>query len=81
MPGACGGQKRASDPLELELQMVVSCCVGAEINLGPLEEQRVLSHPISLGPILELLNYHLIHVNNLHFLKIRFPEVFFCSCF
>ncbi|KRY97581.1 hypothetical protein T11_4401 [Trichinella zimbabwensis] len=24
MPGAHGGQKRASDPLELELQMVVS---------------------------------------------------------
>ena len=26
---ACGGQKRASDPLELELQEVVSCHVGA----------------------------------------------------
>ena len=23
------GQKRASGPLELELQMIVSCCVGA----------------------------------------------------
>ena len=24
-----GGQKRASDPLELELQTAVNCCVGA----------------------------------------------------
>jgi hypothetical protein len=24
------GQKRASGPLELELQMIVSCCVGAK---------------------------------------------------
>jgi hypothetical protein len=29
MPGACGGQKRASDPLELELQMVVNCHVSS----------------------------------------------------
>ena len=25
IPSACGGQKKALDPLELELQMVVSC--------------------------------------------------------
>lgn len=29
MPGACGGQERAMDPLELELQVVVSHCVRA----------------------------------------------------
>ena len=29
VPGACGGQKRVSDPLELELQKVVSHRVGA----------------------------------------------------
>lgn len=29
MPGAQGGQKMMSDPLELELLMVVSCHVGA----------------------------------------------------
>jgi hypothetical protein len=29
VPGAQSGQKRELDPLELELQMVVSCFVGA----------------------------------------------------
>ena len=29
MPGACGGQKRASDPLRLEGRMVVRPHVGA----------------------------------------------------
>ena len=29
VPGVCGGQKRASDTLELELEVVVSHCVGA----------------------------------------------------
>lgn len=29
MPGAQGGQKMASDPLELKLQRVTSCCVDA----------------------------------------------------
>ena len=33
------GQKRALDPLELELQMVISC---AETELTSLEEQLVL---------------------------------------
>jgi hypothetical protein len=28
MPGACGGQKRMLDPLDLELQMVDGCDVG-----------------------------------------------------
>ena len=38
--GACGGQKRVSqNPLELELQMAVSC---RDQNLDPLEEQQVL---------------------------------------
>jgi hypothetical protein len=36
------GQKRALDPLELELQMVISCHVGAETELTSLEEQLVL---------------------------------------
>lgn len=30
MPGACGGQTAALDPLELELLMVVSYHVGAK---------------------------------------------------
>lgn len=29
MPGAYGGEKRASDPLGLELERVISCHVGA----------------------------------------------------
>lgn len=28
-PCTWGGQKRASDPMELELQTTVNCCVGA----------------------------------------------------
>lgn len=41
MPGACRGQKKLSDLLKLELQMVVGCQVGAgnHQNPGPLEEQ------------------------------------------
>ena len=40
--GAQGGQKRVLDPLELELQTVVSCYVGgSEPNLGLLQNQRV----------------------------------------
>lgn len=34
MPGAQGGQKGALDLLELEVQMVVSCHVGAGIEPG-----------------------------------------------
>lgn len=30
VPAACRGQRRVLDPLELELQMVVSCLVGVE---------------------------------------------------
>ena len=30
VPGACRGQKRASDPVELELQIVVRCHVDAD---------------------------------------------------
>lgn len=36
--GSCGGQKRALDSLELKLQFIVSCYVGArELNSGPLK--------------------------------------------
>lgn len=41
--GACRSQKRPSDPLELELQVVVSCPPGCwEPSLGLLEEWQVL---------------------------------------
>ena len=35
MSGSHGGQKRALDPLRLELQMVVSCHVDAGNKLRP----------------------------------------------
>ena len=39
MPGACRGQKRALDSLELELQRTVHYHLGAgKLSLGPLEE-------------------------------------------
>lgn len=41
--GACRCQKRASDVLELELGVTVSCQHrGWEVNATSLEEQRVL---------------------------------------
>lgn len=42
VPGAWGGQKRASDPLVLELQEVVVFQVGAENQTRVLEDQQVL---------------------------------------
>ena len=42
MPGACRSQKRALDALELEVQMAVSCHVGAGVEAGTLKEQLVL---------------------------------------
>lgn len=42
MPGAHKSQKKALDPLPLELQKIVSCHVGAGNNPGPLQEEQVL---------------------------------------
>lgn len=37
--GTCRGQKRVSDSMELELQVVVKCQDGRwEPNVGPLQE-------------------------------------------
>lgn len=42
VPTAFECQKKESDPLELELQMLVSCYVGNwELNAGSLQEQPV----------------------------------------
>ena len=49
VPGASGDQKNALGSLELELQMVVSCHVGAETWIGPVEELFVLL-VLSPGP-------------------------------
>lgn len=58
VPLACRDHKpdeRASDPLELELQLTVSSYVGVWVsNLGPLQEQpmSVLNHcAISIAPV------------------------------
>ena len=51
---AHGGQKRAVEPLEVELQTVVSCHVGARNQTQVLEEQLVFSAEPSFhltGPI------------------------------
>lgn len=40
--GAPGGQKRVLDPLKLEIQTAVSCCVYAKNGTGPLEKQPLL---------------------------------------
>lgn len=43
MPGAQEGQKKVPDPLDLELQSVLSCHVGAKVQSWvPLQEQLVL---------------------------------------
>lgn len=42
LPSACGDQKTASDPLKLELSMIVSCYVGAGDEPGPLQECQML---------------------------------------
>jgi hypothetical protein len=41
MPGTHRSPTRASDPLEVDLWMVVSCQVGT-VNLDPLQEQKML---------------------------------------
>lgn len=55
--GDCGGQKRASNLLELELPMVVSHHVGKwKLNPWPTEEQSVLVTSES-SLLLNRLNY------------------------
>ena len=61
MPGACTGQKKASDPLELELQTVVSQHVGAGIELmssGRAEAITAAPDLVSFGE----LEFQLIHL-------------------
>ena len=42
VPGPCGGQNRISDPLELEFQVAVICCVGAGNQIWDLQDQPIL---------------------------------------
>lgn len=58
VPHVCSGcQKRVLDPLELELQLIVSFCVGNGLNLGPPGEQQsmVLTAVPSLKPLFLIL--------------------------
>lgn len=50
MSGMCGGQKRVSDSLEIELKTLVSYQIFGcwESNLGPLNERTV--HTLNLQP-------------------------------
>lgn len=44
IPGVCIGQKRVSDPQDLELWTIVSCRGGCwETSLGPLQEHKSLN--------------------------------------
>lgn len=45
-PGAHQKQKRVSDPLDLELQMVSVTIGGLESNLSPLQKQKALQEQV-----------------------------------
>lgn len=65
MSNACRSQKRASDHLDLEFQMVMSHCVGAGNQTQVLGKSsqcmELLLHTISLAPCGSCL--HLSHCN------------------
>lgn len=48
----CGGpgQKMALEPLEMELQTVLSCHVGDENQIGPLQGQQMFFSFLSFFP-------------------------------
>lgn len=49
--GACGGQKKASNPLQLKSQMIVRCCVMLDTELRyPARVINSLNFPESSSP-------------------------------
>ena len=48
--GACGGQKRASDPFEFELQTGVSCHMGLRLEPGSYAKVFLIAE-LSLQPL------------------------------
>lgn len=46
VPGVGDDQKRVSDPLQLEFQMVLSCHVSMAINLGSSAKYSLSSQPL-----------------------------------
>lgn len=61
LPGALGGQKNASGPLDLEGQAVASHHVGAEKWTQNLLENKTLKYCaiISSAPIILILNHNM----------------------
>jgi hypothetical protein len=53
MLGVCGNQKRASEPLILELQLFINHHESAGIESGPMQGQEVL---FTIKPSIESLN-------------------------
>lgn len=51
MPGSRGGQKRALDYLELEIQILISCYVGA--GIGPRSSARAIRAILIAKPSLQ----------------------------
>lgn len=51
-PGDHGNQKKASDPLELELDVVVSCCVGAGNQVQVFRKSNSALHHWAISPAL-----------------------------
>lgn len=52
VPGASRGQKRVSDPVELELQMLVNYHVGSgKQNFDPLYKQQAFDQGLFLQPL------------------------------
>lgn len=56
MPGAQEGQKQVSDPLDLELQSVLSCYVGAKVQIWvptptPQKQPVLLTAESALQPV------------------------------
>jgi hypothetical protein len=65
IPGAHRGQKTVSNPLELELQMIVSHYGSWELIQGPLEEQTVLLTTESYSQTLGLVTFKNIWIEPL----------------
>lgn len=51
-PGDHGNQKKASDPLERELYVVVSCCVGAGNQVQVFRKSNSAFHHWAISPAL-----------------------------
>lgn len=63
---ASGGQERTSDSLELESRPVVSCNVGAGIELGSLDRAASACKYIYPAPVLMFLEYRRKEVPGIH---------------